>query len=317
MNNWKKLEELVEQNQFELLTKDQDKNDNGQYEHLRLVYLMNDAVESFLVFRHASMNGKYIVDFEGEVWIEYTEYDERQRNYIILHQEENVVTIFFDQLDFEVYLFDYSQVGHFWVKGYEYLRQLEFKIAILHDKYSYIGEEACTDIEKILAALVYFPPLSYCAYPAVPQKYIVPRDHPWKPSPEAIAVMREIAMRAGDHAYVRWLNFYQWIPTKWMGKILAGKLHKTRHIGMVKLLMQCFVEGCSPYPLRYTMEESDLRQKVDYAKEKVKILREGGQDADFFVEEPFWLASDGLKGKVYLGLWKYGRRNTVLEIEEL
>ena len=45
-----KLGEVLEQGQFELLFTE---------EKLRLVYLMNDAVESFLVFENARMTGQY------------------------------------------------------------------------------------------------------------------------------------------------------------------------------------------------------------------------------------------------------------------
>ena len=45
------LAELLRQEQFELILSDTD---------IRLVYLMNDAVESFLVFKDAKMTGKYI-----------------------------------------------------------------------------------------------------------------------------------------------------------------------------------------------------------------------------------------------------------------
>ena len=33
---------------------------------LRLIYLMNDAVESFLVLKNARMTGNYVRDYEGE-----------------------------------------------------------------------------------------------------------------------------------------------------------------------------------------------------------------------------------------------------------
>lgn len=45
---FQKLGEALEQGQFELLFTE---------EKLRLVYLMNDAVESFLVFENARMTG--------------------------------------------------------------------------------------------------------------------------------------------------------------------------------------------------------------------------------------------------------------------
>ena len=69
--------------------------------------------------------------------------------------------------------YDYSQIGHFWMKGYEYLRQLEYRIAILRDKLDYLGEESCSTEERELAALTEFPPLNVCCYPAVPEKYRV------------------------------------------------------------------------------------------------------------------------------------------------
>ena len=36
----------------------------------------------------------------------------------------------------------------FWVPGYEYLRQLEYRIAIARDKLEYLGEEFCTEKRK-------------------------------------------------------------------------------------------------------------------------------------------------------------------------
>ena len=48
------LQELLEQEQFELIFPKQ--SISGQPD-IRLVYLMNDAVESFLVFHNACMTG--------------------------------------------------------------------------------------------------------------------------------------------------------------------------------------------------------------------------------------------------------------------
>lgn len=57
------------------------------------------------------------------------------------------------------------------MKDYEYLRQLEYRLAIMRDKYDYLGGEYCTPEERKLAMLVDFPPLNYCCYPAVPEQY--------------------------------------------------------------------------------------------------------------------------------------------------
>ena len=118
---FQKLGEALEQGQFELLFTE---------EKLRLVYLMNDAVESFLVFENARMTGQYREDYEGELEAELSVTEEPEESYVlVVHQGETVVTIFFEDLSEEVHLYDYGEIGHFWVKGAEYLRQIEYKIA--------------------------------------------------------------------------------------------------------------------------------------------------------------------------------------------
>lgn len=73
-----------------------------------------------------------------------------------MRQGETVCTLFFSRLSLEVHLFDYGKTGHFWVDGYEYLRQIEFRIAILRDKLEYLGEAFCTEEEMRLASLANF-----------------------------------------------------------------------------------------------------------------------------------------------------------------
>ena len=203
---FQKLAELLDEDQFELVAvNEKDSQDiYVQDGEIRLVYLMNDAVESFLVFGNARMTGVYKPDYEEEILADLSH---QGREYIlVVHQDDSVVTLFFETLTLEKHLYDYSQIGHFWVKGYEYLRQLEYRLAILRDKYDYIGGDSCNALEEKLSALVEFPPLNYCCYPAVPEKYIVPREDPWIPSERAVSVMEEIAHEAGDRTFVRWLG---------------------------------------------------------------------------------------------------------------
>ena len=190
---FQKLAELLGQDQFELLFPDKDVENQDE---IRLVYLMNDAVESFLVFSGARMTGHYQKDYEGE--LDATLSQEDGEYVLIVYQGETVVTIFFQDLQLEVNLYNYGDVGHFWVKGYEYLRILEYRLAILRDKCEYLGEEAASEAEQRLASLVHFPPLNYACYPAVPEKYIVPMEDPWSPAEEAIDVMEELAREAED-----------------------------------------------------------------------------------------------------------------------
>ena len=61
-----KLAQLLEQDQFELLIPEKIRTESGRISDkasasmdIPLVYLMNDAVESFLVFRNVRMTGEY------------------------------------------------------------------------------------------------------------------------------------------------------------------------------------------------------------------------------------------------------------------
>ena len=59
---FERLLELTDQGQFELIYPDDLKQGK-----IRLIYMMNDAAESFLAFEQARMKGKYKKDFEGEI----------------------------------------------------------------------------------------------------------------------------------------------------------------------------------------------------------------------------------------------------------
>ncbi|MDA6987179.1 DUF3878 family protein, partial [Escherichia coli] len=72
------------------------------------------------------MTGQYQPDYEGELEAELSrENTENGYTYVlVVHQGDSVVTIFFENLKAETHLYRYGDLGHFWVKGYEYLRQL-------------------------------------------------------------------------------------------------------------------------------------------------------------------------------------------------
>ncbi|MFR4970266.1 MAG: DUF3878 family protein [Lachnospiraceae bacterium] len=110
--------------QFELpiSEKKDQRTDHGVETDIRLVYLMNDAVESFLVFKGAKMTGKYLRDYEG--MLDATLSKEEETYILTVWQDDQALTIFFKQLELEVHLYEYGEVAHFWVPGYEYLRLL-------------------------------------------------------------------------------------------------------------------------------------------------------------------------------------------------
>ena len=318
-----KLAQLLEQNQFELLFPETVQADMStvsgekiQNMDIRLVYLMNDAVESFLVFRNARMTGEYHSDYQGELQASMTRQD--GRFVLVVKQKDTVLTLFFKDLDLEVYLYEYAHTGHFWVEGYEYLRQLEYRFAILRDKYDYLGAEYCTDEEKKLAVLTEFPPLNYCCYPAVPEKYIVPRENPWDVSKESIELMEELTAECGDVSFAKLLSIYRKYPSKFWAKILAVMLHRTKHRDIADLLTERLRQASAGYPRRFLGE--DVEQRYQKTLEKVKKrqaeLEKQGIRAEILREEPFTIARDSLDYKLYLMIWKEQKGNRVTEIEE-
>ena len=306
------LEELLEQDQFELLIPK-----DGSGERLRLVYLMNDAVESFLVFENARMTGAYLEDYEDA--LTYSISKDGLDYVLVVWQGEHAVTILFEKLELEVHLYDYGTIAHFWVPRYEYLRQLEYRIAILRDKYEYLGPEYCTPEEQKLVHLAYFPPLNYCCYPAVPEKYIVPIEDPWNPSEQALDVMEELAKEAGNRKLERMLLLYRRFPYPFLAKRIAAMLHRTTCANVVDLLDRKLRQTVENYPRRSFGEQTDqkiacLEQKAENRKRK---LEEQGIRAEVLREEPFTIAQDSLAFHVYLMIWEIKGRDRLVRIETI
>lgn len=305
-----KLGEALEQGQFELLFTE---------EKIRLVYLMNDAVESFLVFENARMTGEYIVEWEGEMEAELSIPEELDDEYVlVVRRGETVVTLFFEDLSEEIYLYDYGEIGHFWVKGAEYLRQIEYKIAIVRDKLDYLGEEYCNQIERKLAVLADFPPLNHCCYPAVSKKYIVPREDPWVPSADAHRAIQELAAAAEDKKLLRSLGIYQKHPWKWLAKRIARMLEDRCHAAVTDLLLEELKMAAASYPRRkFTDEEECWNHAIDKkALDRKRELEEQGFQVNVFREEPFVASKDSIQYKVSLMIWNKKGKKRKVQIEE-
>lgn len=312
-----RLAELLEQDQFELLLPKNEINNTNRKQDISLVYLMNDAVESFLVFHNATITGQYKNEYEGEI---LAVLDKKEEEYVlVVHQGDSVITLFFEELSQQNHLYNYGDVGHFWVKGYEYLRLLEYRLAILRDKCDYLDMDCSTPEERKLAALVEFPPLNYCCYPAVPEKYIVPRQNPWQPSDEAIDLMIEIAKEAEDKLFLHILSYYKKNNSKVMSRLIARMLHRKKHIKIVKILTKKLQNAAAIYPVRSFGIENDIRiqKHLEKANKRKQQLKEKGIKADIIREEPFVEAKDSIQYKVYLMKWKQQRGNYITEIEEI
>lgn len=118
---------------------------------------------------------------------------------------ENVFTIKFVKLSITSTYFNYGCMGHFWVKGYQYLRQLEYQFAVIRDKYRFLGSSSCNEKELVFMRLADFPPVK--KYRSVPKAYYVP--YPDSIYPEAVSYLMETARSVGDRNMERMLKIYQ------------------------------------------------------------------------------------------------------------
>ena len=323
-----KLKLLLEQGEFELL----EEKTEGRISY-RLIYLMNDAVESFLVLKNCRMTGEYLADYEGKIETELREYkeenvksetgfgnhSEKNKYILVVHQGDSVCTLMFTGLEEEVHLYNYGTIGHFWVKRYEYLRQLEYTFAIIRDKREYLGERYCNRREQKLAALADFPPLNYTCYPAVSKQYIVPRDNPWIPSDGAFSLMKEMAEQVGDRKIKKWIHFYERYPYPIVARCLAVLLHRNAHAKVVDLITERLKKATSVYPNRSFGEKEDenIGKLLGRAEKRKEELERAGIHAEVLHEEPFTTAKDTLDFHVYVMQLKKGVINRKVLIEEI
>ena len=220
-------------------------------------------------------------------------------------------TVFFEDILLETHLYNYGELGHFWVKGYENLRVMEYQIAILRDKYEYLGEKYCTEQERKLAMLRDFPPLNYLFYPAVPEKYIVPVDNPWEVTAEALAVMQELATEAGDEKLGKMLRRYEKTPDISNAKKIAGMLCRSSHLPVITLLGEKIREAASVYPDRDFGRKQNkyLHELMEKAERRKEELEAENVQTLIYREEPFIYDCDSISFQVYLmivrkGVWK-------------
>ncbi|SFL52126.1 protein of unknown function [Lachnospiraceae bacterium KH1T2] len=303
-----RLEMLVRDNTFEVLNP--EKSEPGIRSDIRVVYTMSDAVESFLIFKNCLMTGYYDVKFDehaGEYDYISAMIDREGDGYVlIVHQGENsVFTLYFDRLECEDHLYSYSNIGHFWVKEYEYIRQIEYKAWIISTKLKCLGDGACTDMEKRLASLVDFPPLNANCYPAYISEDTNAGENVWQASDEAIDLMEEIAVKSNDMSLLRNLEKYRNLPTEKLARRIAYKLHMVKHVNVTqKILHMLNVEG-SKYPRRiFDTETEQLREKLIAKAEFIcRKDREAGMKSEIYTEEPFIAADDGTKLSVYVLRW--------------
>jgi len=279
-DEFEKIKDLCEQQYFELIQAN---------ETCRLVYLMNDAVESFLVFDNYRINGEYIPDSDDP----FTVSVEQNGNccIMIVHQGyDNVFTLSFTGLSSETFLYNYGATGHFWMKGHEKLRLIDYWLGIIREKYNILGPEYCSETEIKLAALAYFRPLRY--YNSVPEKYMIENDYIYETTADAVAVFSEFCNNTGDIFFLNIAEKYSDKKLKLTASLLSGK----KGMKITGYIIELIQKASADYP-----DRSHVKSAHDIVSEAVKFadaLKEKGLNPLILREEPFEKTEDTMNFSV-------------------
>lgn len=265
------LAQIFKENVFELM----EKKDETQY---YVVYMMNDAIESFLVFENAVMIGEYEKENEDIV---QGSLDRINNNYILVVRQgnRNSFTIRFSRLRLENNLYQYHNIGHFWVKHDEYLRQINYRLGILQDKYQFLGKKVCNQEELELLPLFEFAPLRN--YICVSWEKAVS----FRSTEQGIEAFLQLAIESNDYTMEKWIVRYQKRQTKCSEWILTKMLKTVSHKRVIDLLFNKIDQASKKYSERSFGDMED--QLIVNCRRKIKEILNHHNDITLLEEQAF------------------------------
>lgn len=227
------LAEILKCGAFELCQAD---------EKFLIPYMMNDALEYYLILEEASMTGEYLPETE----IISAALSQNGEKYLLILRQEGggVCTLHFSGIKESAQCYQYHRIGHFWVKGREQWRQLVYQIGTIYDKYEYFGERFCNQLERQLRELIRFAPFRFWSpvHESLKDRY--------PDSAEAAALMKELCREAGDFSYLCLTTVYQVLKFPFLERLLAEELTASRHKNLYRLIRSRVDEASLGYPER-------------------------------------------------------------------
>ena len=285
-----RLAQIFSENVFELIS-------DGK--RVFVPYMMDDAIESLLIFEFPVVTGSYDKNkrelITGRLEIQ-------DKTYILIVSQhsasvDNFLTIRFTGLYMENNFYSYHNIGHFWIDGYEYLRQLDYRLWVIRDKYQFFGKDACTDEEINLIALYEFAPLRY--YTCIDWE----KDAGNECSMAGIDAFIRVAKEIGDKSFLKMLYRYKKRQSSLNEKILAYMLRSFRHTEIVDKLQKMIDDASSKYPERSFGNDNDLFIKE--CRDKIKLLVSSDKKiCETLEEQPFTLYDGEFNYKFHFMFWK-------------
>lgn len=247
---FEKLAEIFKYQVFELY---ESESEEHQTDYL-IPYMMNDAVEDYLILKNCRLMGTYLTEKELEAEKEpgqeqpetEAEVIEEAEGYVLIVRqgEDHVFTLHFQDIGECVKYYQYHQIGHFWVKGEEQWRQLVYMVGTIYDKYEYMGRESCNEQEMELLRLIEFAPFRHWS----PVRESLEERYP--ATCEGMDAMERLALQAGDSSFAKWIHIYRRIPTRLMERFLSCKLLSPARQSLYQLLCEKIEAASEMYPER-------------------------------------------------------------------
>ena len=256
MQKLKRLEEVFEHQVFELCGP--FKTETGS--DYCVPYMMNDALEDYLILKNCRMVGEYVHGIKAEHTMQVAEHN---NGYVMAVRQgsENAFTLYFESIEESLEFYQYHKIGHFWVKGQEQWRQLVYIIGTIYDKCQYLGEEACNEMELELMNLIEFAP--FRAWSPIHE----PLDSMYPTTYEGVEIARKLALEAGDLEYAKWITRYERFQGRMFGNVLYKKLLSPKREAFYELIWKKVEEASSQYPER--TYQAELMEEMNRLREKV------------------------------------------------
>lgn len=253
------IQELLEHSAFEVQMKN---SENGTLDFY-VPYIMNDAMECFLVIRNVYLQGEYLSYFYDDTTVELRGTQERPA--LVFRQgTSNIFTVWYEDCCKTLNCYRYDQIGHFWREGEEQWRRLVYILGTLHDKYKYMGEEVCNEEEIELMKLMGFGPLRMFS----PLKESIEDIYP--DTEEGFQLMMQYAEDAGDKFFMNLLKYYDKFPKKFADKMIYKAMNASGRSELYQLIYKKMEEASKKYPEReYTPE---INEYIHGCREKVSSI---------------------------------------------
>lgn len=282
------LDELIVCDALELVSRPEFDS-----EIICIPYVMNDAVEYYLILKDCKVIGDMPERIPEGTSVQATE-NESKKGIIFGLPDGNRISLWFLKCEIVMELYQYHQIGHFWIKGQEQWRQLVYMIGTIFDKYAYIGGAACNIEGQELLPLITFAPFRYWSpiHEDLESRY-----------PDAVAgiqCMQKLAEEAGDKVYKRMTEVYLFmyrlriLPTGFLTRKMARELNKSARTALYELIYNKVCKASAQYQERDYGEtlNKKIREKRSKVEQELQMQGFSGEYPLFQKENEMILATE-------------------------